>query len=111
MDNMALVDILNNILYPEVVGGNDMTNIGYFKQRMENEPVSEELMSESIGILEELLNSGELEQYVSAEKPENRQKRRANLNEFVKICETLAGVSKQSQKPQHPSFSPMQTFY
>jgi hypothetical protein len=106
---MESVDILSDILYPEVVNHNDMSNIRYFKQKIENEPVSEELMAEAIGILEELLNSGELERYVNAENPENKQNRRKNLNDFVKLCETLAGVSKPP--PQHPSFSPMQSFY
>jgi hypothetical protein len=107
MDNMELVDILSEILYPEIVNNNNVSNVRYFKQRMKNEPVSEELMNEAIGILEELLNSGGLEYQINNERPENRQNRKKNMNKLISICEKLAGVSKHL----HPSFSPMQSFY
>jgi hypothetical protein len=106
MNTMELVDILTDILYPQIIECNDTTNVRYFEQRMKNESVTSELMDEAVGILEELLNAGELEQYVNAERPENRETRRKNLNQLVSICEKLAGVSKK-----HPSFSPMQSFY
>lgn len=93
LNSMELVDILRDVLYVEIVEYDNMSTVAYFKQRMENESVTPELMSESIGILEELLNCDELEKMVDVS--ENKQSRRKNLNELVTICEKLAGVNRK----------------
>ena len=102
MQSMELMDILIEVLYPQIIENNDMSNVRYFEQRMKDETITLELMDEAIGILEELLNGGELEKYVRVENPENKETRRKNLNKLVSICEGLAGVNKQQQ---------MQSFY
>lgn len=98
LDDIELVDFLHDILHPEIVKYNDVSYVSYFKQRLDNEPVTEDLMSEAIVILEGLLNSGDLEDQVNMEEPEDRPERRKNLNELVAICERIVGVNKSNLK-------------
>jgi len=93
---MKLVDILIDIIYPEIMVFDDITNVRYFRIRMQNEPVTEELMDEAVGILEELLNSGGLEEEVN--RSQDKQKRKKNINELVSLCERIAGVDKESRQ-------------
>ena len=96
MDYMKLVDILGDIIYPEIIEFDDITNVEYFKTRMKTEPIGEELINEAIGILDELLNTEELEKQIN--KSQDKQKRRKNLNELVDLCEKIAGVDKKSNQ-------------
>lgn len=91
-DNMSLADYLHMILFVDIVRNNLTHNVNYFKQRLENESITEDLVGEAMEILEILLNSDNLEKIVESERPEQQNLRRENLNMLVKICEKIVGV-------------------
>jgi hypothetical protein len=90
INDMELHDILHYILYLDIVKNNEMHNFLYFKNRFENATVYDLLVNEAICILDKLTD--DIDIIVNKEKPENRQKKRENLNELITLCEKIAGV-------------------
>ncbi len=90
MDKMELHDILHLIIYMDIVKYNETDNVVYFKSRLANETVDDELKNDAICILDKL--SDEIEDLISYEEPEKQKERRENLNMLVTLCEGIIGV-------------------
>jgi hypothetical protein len=90
MDHMELHDILHHILYSEIVNHNEMGNLDYFKTRLENEPITDELKNDALCILDKMTD--DFEDLVHIVQTENQEKRRENLNSLVSLCEKIVGV-------------------
>ena len=94
-DETELSDFLHDVLAIDIIKYNETHNVDYFKQRLDNEPSTEDLVSEAVSILADLLGNEDLEDQVGMEEPEDQPKRRENLNALVEICEKIAGVGKE----------------
>jgi hypothetical protein len=90
MDQMELHDILVDIIKPDIVDYNEIQNIPYFRTRLANEPVTDELKNAAMCMLDDL--SEELDNLVKVVDPTNQKERRKNLDALVSLCEEIIGV-------------------